>query len=153
MRGGLARARPAADSYPGMGSASGTEPAPRVLVLMPEHWPRALLRAVLREAGYDAVGARDLVEALAHPAAAPDRGPVRLIIVDQRLLQGRDDILLARLLARHGDPATLLLAPGVRAPIEGPWRRVVQRPASIEDILETARAILPLPPEARRSLE
>lgn len=31
--------------------------APRVLILQPDHWPRALLRAELREAGYDAVGA------------------------------------------------------------------------------------------------
>lgn len=53
---------------------------------MPEHWPRALLRAALREAGYDAVGAPGLSGALRYRAAAPDRGPVRLVVIDRDAL-------------------------------------------------------------------
>jgi hypothetical protein len=104
----------------------------------------ALLRAALREAGYDAVGAPDLAEALAYPAVEPDRGPVRLIIVDQGALRAEDDTLLVPLLSRHGDAATVLLASATRGRVEGSWDRVVQRPASIGDIVDAARALLPL---------
>ena len=136
-----------------MGSLSENAPAPRVLVIMADHWARALLRAALREAGYDAVGARDLVEALAYPAVAPPRGPVRLIIVDQRIPQVGDDMLVRRLLERHGDPATLLLSQATHGRAEGPWQRVVQRPASIGEIVAAARALLPLPPQVSRPLD
>jgi DNA-binding response OmpR family regulator len=124
-----------------------------VLVVLADHWPRALLRAALREAGYDAVGVRDLVEALAQPATAPDRGPVRLIILDQRVLRDPEDVLLVRLLGRHGHPAMVLLAEATRSPVGGPWRLVIQRPVSIGDVVAAARALLPLPPGAARPLD
>jgi DNA-binding NtrC family response regulator len=129
-----------------MGSSSEPAPAPRVLVIMDDQSPRALLRAALREAGYDAIGARDLVEALVSPADAPDRGPVRLIIVDQRVLHAGDDMLMVRLLGRHGDPATLLLGQTTQGRADGPWQRVIQRPASVGDIVNAARTLLPLLP-------
>src|SRR5512142_2916514 len=43
---------------------------PRILVVMPAQWPRALVRAELRERGYDAAGARDLLEALSEDESA-----------------------------------------------------------------------------------
>jgi len=62
--------------------------SPRVLIAMPEQWPRALLRAALREAGYDAVGTRNLGTAQRTQSDEPDRGPVRLVVVDQSSLSG-----------------------------------------------------------------
>jgi hypothetical protein len=56
---------------------------PRVLLVMPDRWHRALLRAQLRELGYDALGAPDLAGGLLYPAPEPERGPVALIVVDQ----------------------------------------------------------------------
>jgi DNA-binding response OmpR family regulator len=121
-----------------------TPRSPRVLILLADQWPRALLRAALREAGYDAVGARGLPEALRYPADVPGRGPVRLMIVDQSVLRGVEDPLLVRLLGRHADPAVVLIAPATRPRVEGPWRRVIRRPATIEELVAAVQAILPL---------
>src|SRR6266581_4880723 len=59
-------------------------PAPRILVVSGEQWPRALVRAQLDEAGYDAIGARTLSRALRHPPDDAERGPLRLVVVDSR---------------------------------------------------------------------
>ena len=48
-------------------------PPPRILVVSAEHWPRALLRAQLDEAGYDAIGAGTLSRALRHPPDDAER--------------------------------------------------------------------------------
>lgn len=127
---------------------------------MPEQWPRALLRAALREAGYDAVGAPGLSGALHYRVAAPDRGPVRLVVIDQDAMPGSDaggD--LTALIDRHDSPELILLAKGgSAAPLPGPareiaWRRIVRRPASIAELVDAVRAVLPLPPDARRPLD
>jgi hypothetical protein len=131
-----------------MDAGSETVLAPRVLVIMADQWPRALLRAALREVGYDAIGARDLIEALAYPATDPQRGPVRLLILDQPVLQTGDELLLPRLCRRHGEPGVLLLAPGIRPPPKGPWQRVMQRPVTLGQVVEAARALVPLPSAA-----
>jgi len=127
---------------------------------MPEQWPRALLRAALREAGYDAVGAPGLAGALRYRATAPDRGPVRLVVIDQDAVRvpeaGRD---LRALADRHGGPALVLLAKGGPAAPLPPsdrgiaWRRIVRRPASIAELVDAVRGVLPLPPEAGRPLD
>jgi DNA-binding response OmpR family regulator len=132
-------------------------PSPRVLLVMPEQWPRALLRAALREAGYDALGAPGLAGALRYRADAPDRGPVRVILVDQRALTGDDaGAKLSGLARRHGDPALLLLArggPGPDTSPEGGWHRIIRRPASIAELVEAVRVLIPLPPGAARPLD
>jgi DNA-binding response OmpR family regulator len=132
---------------------SVTSPPPRVLLVMPEQWPRALLRAALREAGYDALGATGLAAALRYRTESPDRGLVRLILVDQAALKDEESAtLLDVLVRRHEDPAAVLLAramparplPAAAAP--APWRRVIRRPASIADLVAAVQALLPLPP-------
>lgn len=128
-------------------------PPPRVLLVMPEQWPRALLRAALRELGYDALGARGLSSALRVPPNEADRGPVRVIVIDQAALSRAGDDELARVLARHDSPATILLArPTVTAP-DGPWRRVLRRPVSIGDILAAVQSLIPLSNQRSHSLE
>src|SRR4051794_25621490 len=82
----------------GVGSLRDRGGLVRVLIVMRAHWPRALIRATLREAGYDALGARDLDEALTYPAKEAARGSVRLILLDQRAVSGKDDPRLRQLL-------------------------------------------------------
>lgn len=128
-------------------------PPPRVLLVVPGHWPRALLRAELREHGYDALGAPDLAEAMIYPAFAPERGAVRLIVIDQDVLAGTDRALVTSLLERHADSVAMLLARGGTTPSSGPWRRVISRPVSIAGIVHTVLELLPLPAEQRHPID
>jgi hypothetical protein len=124
-----------------------------VLIVMPEQWPRALLRAALREVGYDAVGTRTLSSALRIRPDEPERGPVRLIVVDQSALGRGGNGDLASLLSTHGTPATILIArPTVAAP-SGPWQRVLRRPVSVAEVIEATQELLRLGVEKRHPLE
>lgn len=128
--------------------------APRVLLVMPDQWTRALLRAALREVGYDALGTRTIESALRIPGVDPDRGAVRLIIIDQPALTGAgEDEALSRLLARHGAPATLLLVRATVTMPTGPWQRVLRRPVSVAEIVSAAADMLPLPAADRHPLD
>jgi CheY-like chemotaxis protein len=132
---------------------------PRVLLVMPEQWPRALLRAALREVGYDALGAPGLPGALRYRAQAERRGAVRLVLVDQAALGEDSAARLAALLRRFESPAMLLLARAM--PAKGvsdaasaaQWARVIRRPVSIEGIVTAVQEILPLPPASIRPLD
>src|SRR5947207_15510503 len=120
---------------------------------MPEQWPRALLRAALREVGYDAVGTRTLGTAMRVRPTEPDRGPVRLVVVDQSALSESSAKDLEELLARLGAPETIFLA---RATVNAPdvkWRLVLRRPFSVEEIVSAVRDLLPLPAEARHPID
>jgi DNA-binding response OmpR family regulator len=125
--------------------------APRVLLVMPDQWPRALLRSALREAGYDAIGTRTLTSALR--VRASDPRPVSLIVLDQAAVVSGDDAALARLLARHGNPPTILIARATASTPEGPWRRVLRRPLSVADIVAAVESLLPLPRDSRRPID
>jgi hypothetical protein len=133
-------------------------PAPRILLIMPEQWPRALLRAALREAGYDAVGAPGLPGALHYRATDADRGPVRLVVIDQAALREPEaGSELTALIERHGRPELMLLAKGPATPLPPwargiEWHRTVRRPASIAELVEAVRVTVPLPPEGRGPL-
>ena len=112
---------------------------PRVLVVMPAQWPRALLRAELRERGYDAAGARDLLEALSEDE--PAEGPVRLILIDQDALAEGDAQLLLDLVRRlvgHHPAATVFLLTGTMR---------------ISEIVTTVPQAVPLPPGERHPLD
>ena len=101
---------------------------------MPEHWPRALLRAELIERGFDVVGAPDLPAALLVRAVERDRGSVRVIAVDQDVMVEPQSQLLDLLVSRHRNPRRVLLA---RAQLETPpgaWDEIVHRPALIGEI-------------------
>ena len=118
---------------------------------MPDQWPRALLRAALRELGYDASGTRSLKMALYQAAPEEDRGPVRLVVVDQDALAQEDG--QAEELRRITGAPIVLLGRLVRAVPEGPWARVVRRPVSIGSLVQVIEAVLPLSPEARRPVD
>jgi hypothetical protein len=121
-------------------------PPPRVLLILPHHWHRALLRAQLREVGYDAVGASDLAEALAYDATEPGRGAVRLVVVDQSALLGLDSGVLSKLLERHGRPPSVLIQSAGLSRLAGRWQHVLHRPVSIASIVDCVRTLLPLEP-------
>ena len=128
---------------------------PRILLVMPDQWPRALLRAELRERGYDAAGARDLLEALSEGESA--EGPVRLILIDQHALAEGDAVLLHdlidRLVTHHPDALVVLLAGTMHKEPEGPWQQVLRRPMSISDIVTAIQRMVPLPSGQRHPLD
>ena len=126
---------------------------PRVLLVIPNQWHRSLLRAQLRELGYDALGAPDLESSLLYPAAEPERGPVGLILVDQQALVGGDHDLLQHLMDRHERPPSVLIAPAGQRPADGQWQQVVTRPVSIAELVEWVRRLLPAAPGPRRPIE
>jgi len=101
---------------------------------MPEHWPRALLRAELIERGYDVVGAPDLTAAMSVRPVEKERGPVRLIAIDQDAMVEPQSRLLERLVSRHRKPRLVLLARAQLDTPRGPGDRVVCRPALIGEI-------------------
>lgn len=121
---------------------------PRVLIVMPAQWPRALIRAALRDAGYDALGARDLNEALSYPAVEEDRGPVGLIILDQEAMQAPEDSTASQLMGQHPEARTLVLESAFRPSTQGSWEHVLRHPVTIADIVAKTQQLLPLPAPA-----
>jgi hypothetical protein len=138
---------------------------PRVLVVWPERVPRALLRAELREAGYDAIGASSLATALRYPPAEPERGPVGLWIVDQAALDAAAGPLLALAATRYPESRFLLVARaglgaggpggpgGLAVAPPGGWSLVLRRPVTIGAIVGAARTLVPLPRALQRPID
>ena len=120
---------------------------------MPDHWRRALIRAGLREAGYDAVGARGLPQVQLVRSTLEGRGAVRVIIVDQDSLAGADPASVTSLMQRFGEADVILLARATIRPPDGPWRRVLRRPVSVEEIVRAVEELAPLRPELRHAID
>lgn len=117
---------------------------PRIVIILPEEWPRALLRVELRERGYDAVGAQGLEEAAAYASQNDQRGPVRLIVIDQTIVEAAEAGSLELLKHTLGTGTMLLLGrPGAKSPT-GAWARVIGRPFHVGDVLRAVEEILPL---------
>lgn len=137
-----------------MHGAMASAPAlpPRVLLVTADQWPRALMRAALREAGYDAVGTRSLAGAMHRVAPAPDRGMVGAVVIDQEAV-GEDAGTIASLRQCAPDAAVVLLAPATRRAREGPWTRVVRRPVRVEEVVRLIEELVPLPASARRPVD
>ena len=119
---------------------------------MLDQWPRVLLRAALREAGYDAIGTRSLAGALRLAEPEAEHGSVGVVVLGQEAFTRADLPDLERLrLATHA-PILLLAAAG-RVVEEGPWVRVLRRPVSIGELVLSVESLLPLPPAARRPID
>jgi hypothetical protein len=116
-------------------------PAPRILVVSSAQWLRALLRAELRDAGYDAIGAATLSRALRHPPTDVARGPVRLIVVDSAAAAAEPAALEH---ARRRYPGVLLvLIHGAGAAPLGPWAAMLRRPVTIGNVVASVRRLVP----------
>jgi len=126
--------------------------APRVLLIMPDQWRRAVLRGALREVGYDAIGSIDVATARRHHRPEPGRGTMALMVVDQDAVAGHQKDL-RHLLNSLDAPPALLLAHATRTPPPGAWTRVMQRPMSIGDVVAAVQSLVPLPENARRPLD
>jgi hypothetical protein len=113
-------------------------------VISTEQWPRALLRAELRAAGFDAIGASSLARALRYPPHDAERGPVRLIIVDARAVAGEPEGLAA--VRRRFAGVPFVIIQGAGAEPSGPWAAVLERPLAIGQIEAAVRRLVPLPP-------
>jgi len=124
--------------------------SPRVLVVMRDQWRRAVLRAALREVGYDALGTRDGVEALQVAPDLPERGPIGLIIADQNSVTEK---VMVALHERHPEAPIVLLARATIDPLRGDWSRVLRRPFSVADVVSAAEALLPMAVSLRRPLD
>ncbi len=92
------------------------------------------------ERGYDAIGATSLLTAMRYPERDPDRGPVRLLILDQSALDS--PVLLERLRAHHPGCRTLLIAPGGSPTPPGHWDLLLHRPISVGDVATAAESLL-----------
>ena len=102
-----------------MRSCSRMTLPPRVLVVSGEQWPRALLRAQLGEAGYDAIGADTLSRALRQPPDDATRGPVRLVVVDSGAAGAEPEALQHARRRFPGGAFVLVHRAGAVPP--GPW--------------------------------
>ena len=125
---------------------------PRVLVVIPDQWPRAHIRAALRETGYDAIGAASVPDALAHRAFEPERGAVGAIVLDAAAVHDHD-AALERLQHRHANAPVILLTSAVVQPPVGEWDRVLRRPFTVEDVVRAVSALAPLPEDQRRPVD
>jgi len=117
---------------------------------MPDQWTRALLRAALREVGYDAVGTRNLQSATRIPVGEAERSLVKLVVVDQDAVN--DVNVVNELLKRHGAPS-ILIARRTSATPAGPWQRVIYRPISVDDIVRVVEDTLPLDANRQHPLD
>jgi hypothetical protein len=129
-----------------------TDP-PRVLLVIPNATHRALVRAALREVGYDAIGARTIAEAREHPPAEPRRGPVGLILVDHEAAAEAAQGAVEDLLALHSHPPALLVAHTTHASPAGPWTDVLRRPLTVAELVTEVEARVRLPLEARHPID
>jgi hypothetical protein len=113
----------------------------RLLLVVPDHWTRVLLRAELLEEGYDAVGATSMENALGVPKTDA-RGPVRMILLDQGALSGQQASAARALAARHGNAPIMLLASALSMPPAGPFRVVIRRPTTIGGLVSAIRDLV-----------
>lgn len=126
---------------------------PRIILVLPDQWKRALLRAALREGGYDAAGAVDLENALHYESSELNRGPVRLLILDQEAVDQDAGARLPTLRSRHPDAFTLLLGRSAGDPPRGRWDHILRRPMSVGDITDAVEQLLPLAPTQARPVD
>lgn len=122
---------------------------PRVLLILQEQWPRARLRAELRERGYDAAGAPTLADALVYPADGPESGPVRLVLVDHRVLEADGTASIERVRARHPAARFLLLTRSRSEAPRGTWAGITRGVFTVDDLLRDVARHLPLDARGR----
>jgi hypothetical protein len=111
--------------------ALGPDVMPSALIVMPEHWTAALLKAELLERGWDAACAPSMAEGLVLAAGRK----ISVALVDQAALSSRDPRLLAWAVAHEG-MRLVLLTGAMTEQARGPWQRVLRRPLSLGAIAD-----------------
>lgn len=126
-------------------------PPPRILIVMPDDGKRALLRAALREVGYDAVGATTADDLRSRASSQPGRGDVRLIVIDQDVVSPAGESL--RRIVESNGARVVLLAHATHATPVGPWSQIVRRPVSVADLVSVVQSQVPLSVAEQRPVD
>src|SRR5213080_365848 len=112
---------------------------PRIVVVSREHWPRALLRAQLAEAGYDAIGSGTLSRALRHAPNDAERGPLRVVVVDGGAVAAEREALAHARRRYPGVAFVLLHRAGAVPPVPwAAWCRFPRVVSATNPLLRTA---------------
>jgi hypothetical protein len=106
-----------------------------VLILWPEHRPRAFLRAELIERGFDAIGAANVRAAIRYPR-------IDLILVESEALAGGGAFLLPFLAEKHGGPPMILCKRSQEEISAGQWAQILSRPCTIGQIADAVERLL-----------
>jgi hypothetical protein len=105
-----------------------------IVLVVPQHWERALLRAELIERGQDVAALRGMGDLLFfHPAQA-GHAPIAVILVDRKALAGRRRKLLPVVRARNPAARFVLLAGGMDTIKDDGATVVLRRPLSIGQV-------------------
>lgn len=108
----------------------------KTIFVVGQEWRfRALLRAQLREEGYRALGLADLGEAAEALASLP--APA-LMVFD---MAGAAPEEMQRLLPELAARLPVLVVAGPQEKVPAPVQRLLRRPLSVGDILETVREL------------
>lgn len=105
-----------------------------IVLVVPQHWERALLRAELVECGHDVAALRGLGELLLFRPAQAGHGPISVVLVDRKALAGRRRQLLAVVQARNPGARFVLLAGATDTIAHDPATVVLRRPVSIGQV-------------------
>lgn len=115
---------------------------PVVWVVDSDHWPRAELRALLIERGYDAIGFETLLDAVTGPGRTAR--PPAVIVIDLAA-QGSADVACAALLAER--IAVIAVGGAVAAEDEWlrgrPWAEFLRRPVTLGEIADAVARVAP----------
>ncbi len=120
-----------------------------VVLVVPSHWERALLRAELIERGHEAFAAEDLGDPELLGAPPEDSERVGVVVLDRAAVAGKPDWLLVSLRSRYHGAAFVLLD-GAGAAAGGTWDAVLRRPISVGDVARAVDAALARRPPAGR---
>jgi hypothetical protein len=105
-----------------------------IVLVVPQHWERALLRAELIQRGHDVAALRGLGDLLFfHPTQA-GHGPISVVLVDSRALAGRRRQMLPVLRARNPRARFVLLAGAMERIAHDSATVVLRRPVSIGQV-------------------
>lgn len=116
---------------------------PVVWIVDADHWPRAELRALLIERGYDAVGIETLGDAVMR--TRPPRAELpSVIVVDLSALDGSESLLPALFETRVPAIAVAGAVEGERASVrDGGWAVFLRRPVTLGEIADAVSVLKP----------
>ena len=112
----------------------------RALLVLVDHWLCALLRAELIEQGKEGDCAPTLAIGLLRKSVLPD-----VVLIDDRRISDSDVPVLEVITEGAESVNAVLLAGRLARPRPGPWSRILRRPITFGDIVQTLVAVLDAP--------
>jgi hypothetical protein len=105
-----------------------------IVLVVPRHWERALLRAELIERGHDVAALRGLGDLLFFRPAQAGHAPISVVLIDDKALAGRRRQLLPVVRARNPAARFVLLTGATDRPADAGATEVLRRPMSIGQV-------------------